>query len=321
MRAQSGMPVELIDPHAPFDADEVRAFFSSRILGQPDAVDAMVELVTVLRAGLNAPGRPMGSLLFLGPTGVGKTQTALTLARYLFGDEERLVRLDMSEYQDAWSAARLVGRWGGEPGDLVQKLSEQPFRVVLLDEIEKGHPSVFDMLLQVLGEGRLTGANGQTVQATHAVFVMTSNLGAAGPASLGFGAAEDASRSRLHFLRAVEAFFRPEFVGRIERLIPFGALGPDTARKLVERTLDESFAREGVTRRGVRVRATAAVVDRLIEVGFDTRYGARPLKQAVERLVTSALAAFLASEPDADELSLVVDLDADGHVYVDIGDD
>src|SRR5690606_982098 len=130
---------------------------------------AMVDLVTVLRAGLQPPRRPLGSLLFLGPTGVGKTQTALTLARYLFGSSDRVIRFDMSEYQDSWSAARLVGRYKGEAGELVKRVREQPFQVLLFDEIEKADASVFDFLLQIMGEGRLGDALGQTVSLTSAV--------------------------------------------------------------------------------------------------------------------------------------------------------
>ncbi len=128
-----------------------------------------------MRAGLNNPQRPLGSFLFLGPTGVGKTQTALTLAEYLFGNRDRMARFDMSEYQDAWAAGRLVGRYQGEQGDLVRRVREQPFTVLLLDEIEKAHASVFDFLLQVLGEGRLTDGLGQTVSLTSCVIIMTSN--------------------------------------------------------------------------------------------------------------------------------------------------
>jgi ATP-dependent Clp protease ATP-binding subunit ClpC len=161
--SQTGLPRELLDPGVDFNLASIETYFKDAVFDQPEATDAMVDLVSVIRAGLNPPDRPFGSYMFLGPTGVGKTQTALTLARYLFGSEDRLVRFDMSEYQDPWSAARLVGRYKGEQGDLVRKVRQQPFLVILLDELEKAHASVFDLLLQVMGEGRITDALGQTV--------------------------------------------------------------------------------------------------------------------------------------------------------------
>ncbi|QDG50048.1 ATP-dependent Clp protease ATP-binding subunit [Persicimonas caeni] len=294
--SQTGLPRELLDSNADFDLDKIEAFFRNAVFDQPEATSAMVDLVSVIRAGLNPPDRPFGSYLFLGPTGVGKTQTALTLARYLFGSEDRLLRFDMSEYQDPYSAARLVGRYKGEQGELVRRVREQPFQVILLDELEKAHASVFDLLLQVMGEGRLTDALGQTVPMTGSVIIMTSNLGSDGPESLGFDAAMSrAEAERQHFMSAVEAFFRPEFVGRVDRIIPFRSLGHPTARKLVERALEEAFSREGLARRNIQVNATEAVIDYLIRTGFDERYGARPLRQAVENHITAKLADYLSS--------------------------
>lgn len=295
--SQTGLPRELLDARAGFDLAAVQDFFGDAIFDQPEAVQAMVDLVAVLRAGLNPPDRPFGSYLFLGPTGVGKTQTALTLARYLFGSQDRLLRFDMSEFQDPWSATRLVGRYKGEQGVLVRRVREQPFQVILLDELEKAHPSVFDLLLQVMGEGRITDAMGQTVSMTGSVIIMTSNLGSEGPSALGFGqGAQDEAheeRARRHFHSAVERFFRPEFVGRVDRVVAFNSLGPATARRLVERALEEALGREGLRRRNIQVRVLDEVIEYLIATGFDQRYGARPLRQAVERHITAALADLL----------------------------
>jgi ATP-dependent Clp protease ATP-binding subunit ClpC len=304
----TGLPVALLDADAEYDPAIVQQFMANAVFAQPEAVEAMVDLVTTIRAGLNSPNRPLGSYIFLGPTGVGKTQTALSLAEYLFGSRERLARFDMSEYQDAWSAARLVGRYKGEQGELVRRVREQPFQVILLDEVEKAHSSVFDFLLQVLGEGRLTDGLGQTVSLTSSVVIMTSNLGAEGPSALGFSSGDaDVARQQevAHYTSAVEKHFRPEFVGRVERIIPFRSLGPATARKLVLRALEEAFGREGLERRKVSVRAESDVVDYLIRNGLDERYGARPLRRAVENAITAPLAQFLASEGNIDGLSLV----------------
>lgn len=304
----TGLPISLLDAEADFSPGEVESFFESAVFAQPEAVEAMTDLVTTIRAGLNSPQRPLGSYIFLGPTGVGKTQTALSLAEYLFGSRDRLSRFDMSEYQDAWSAGRLVGRFQGEQGELVRRVREQPFQVILLDEIEKAHASVFDFLLQVLGEGRLTDGLGQTVSLTSAVVIMTSNLGAEGPSALGF-ASGDPDRMReqevAHYTSAVEKYFRPEFVGRVERIIPFRSLGRETARKLVHRSLEEAFSREGLERRRIKVRAEDEVVDFLIRTGLDERYGARPLRRAVENAITAPLAQFLAREGGLEEIELV----------------
>lgn len=318
----TGLPAGLLDPQTDFELDEARVFFQDHVFAQPEAVDAMVDLVTCIRAGLNSPQRPLGSFLFLGPTGVGKTQTALTLAEYLFGSQGRLVRFDMSEYQDAWAAGRLVGRYRGERGELVHRVREQPFLVLLLDEIEKAHANVFDFLLQVLGEGRLTDGFGQTVSLTSAVVIMTSNLGAGGPPSLGFSARNaevDRQAEIAHYRGAVEEFFRPEFVGRIDQVIPFRSLGVGTARQLVERALQQAFDREGLTRRRVRVRATDSVVDFLIRTGFDERYGARPLRRAVENYITAPLAQFLSRESGVEDLELSVEM-VGGLPHVDLAE-
>ena len=308
---QTGLPRPLIDPSMTFRVAEVRAFFEREIFDQPDAIASMVNLVTIIRSGLHPPGRPLGSFLFLGPTGVGKTQTALTLAEYLFGHTNRLIRFDMSEFQDAWSAGRLVGRVRGEGGELVKKVRAQPFCVVLLDEIEKAHPAVFDLLLQALGEGRLTDGHGQTVSLCNTVFIMTSNLGGSQGGSaagrVGFqqeNVAGDYTRHMIHYQRAAEQFFRPEFVGRIDRVIPFLPLAAVTAQKLVQKTLRQAFAREGLRRREIVVQASGEVEAFLIARGFDQRYGARPLRQAVEVHITAPLAEFLASRKGVEKMSL-----------------
>jgi ATP-dependent Clp protease ATP-binding subunit ClpC len=318
MASETGLPRHLLDPNTNFSATEVRAFFEERIFSQPDAVRAMTDLVTVLRAGINPPERPMGSYIFIGPTGVGKTQTALTLAEYLFGDRDRLLRFDMSEYQDRWSATRLVGRGKGDAGQLVRRVREEPFSVLLLDEIEKAHETVFDMLLQVLGEGRLSDGLGQTVSLTNTVVVMTSNLGAGGPSNLGFEGPDADSDERLerHYVSEIEDYFRPEFVGRLDRIVSFSPLGDDTARQLVERALEETLSREGLVRRNLEVDVDDAVVSHLVDQGFDERYGARPLRQTVEREITARLADFLARNADLQDATLHITL-ADGQPTVD----
>lgn len=278
----TGLPAPLLDPSLDFELADVRSFFERAIVGQPEVIDAMVDLVAVLRAGLSPPGRPMASWVFVGPTGVGKTQTARRLAAYLFGDERRLLRFDMSEYQDRSSAGRLTGRRRGEAGTLVRRLREEPYCVLLLDEIEKAHRSVFDLLLQVMDAGRLTDARGQVASAENAVLVMTSNLGGDGSPA-----------------EAVRRHFRTEFLGRLDRIVVFETLGEEAAERLVRHVLDDALDREGLKRHAVEVEVDDEVVAFLADAGIDERYGARSLEKTVEREVLGPLAERLA-RGDAD---------------------
>jgi ATP-dependent Clp protease ATP-binding subunit ClpC len=282
----SGFPTRLIDPDSPLALDAVSRFFTERVIGQPDATELLTNLITVIKSSLNDPERPLGSFLFMGPTGVGKTESALTLAEYLFGDRKRLVRFDMSEYGYPGSASRLVGGARGE-GDLTRRVREQPFSVLLFDEIEKADGEVFDILLQVLGEGRLTDGTGRTARFTHAIVIMTSNLGATGPRQIGLQGAASERRVGLadHYREAARAFFRPEFINRVDFLVPFGDLGEASVRAIAGQMLEKALSREGFARRGITVTTDPAVLSLLMEHGFDPRYGARPMKRAVEQRV------------------------------------
>ncbi len=289
----SGFPQALIDPDQLLDVDEVRAFFDRRIIGQPDATELLSDLVMVVKASLNDPGRPIGSFLFMGPTGVGKTESAQTLAQYLFGQRDRLLRFDMSEYGYPGSAARLVGQGLGE-GELTRQLREQPFSALLFDEVEKADPEVFDVLLQVLGEGRLTDGTGRTVRFTHAIIILTSNLGARRGPAIGIRGDDERRALALHFQEAARKFFRPELVNRIDFLVPFRELDRAALRGIARIMLDQALAREGFARRRIELSYEPEVLDLLVEQGFDPRYGARPMKRAVENLVLVPLSRFLA---------------------------
>ncbi len=281
---RSGFAEALIDPDALLDADEIKAWFDARIIGQPDATELLTNLVLIIKASLDDPERPLGSFLFMGPTGVGKTESALTLAEYLFGDRERVIRFDMSEYGYPGSAARLVGI-GRQEGDLTRRVREQPFCVLLLDEVEKATGEVFDILLQVLGEGRLTDGTGRTVRFGHAIVIMTSNLGASDRKRIGLGGLEQPQAAAHHYREAAQAFFRPEFVNRMDFLVPFASLDAAAVRGIARRMLDKALAREGFARRGITVRARDEVLDLLMTHGFDPKYGARPMKRAIEQRV------------------------------------
>ncbi|HSH82584.1 MAG TPA: AAA family ATPase, partial [Herpetosiphonaceae bacterium] len=295
----TGLPSLLLSDAELLDEEAVRAYFEERLLGQPDAVMAMAELILLIKAGLNAPNKPLGSFFFVGPTGVGKTEMAKVLASYLFGSEDRLVRFDMSEYGTTDALPKLVGSaWQREnEGELTRRVREQPFCVVLLDELEKAHADVYDALLQVLGEGRLTDASGRTADFRNTIIIMTSNLGASRREThaLGFGATmpEEATDERLraHFRKEAESFFRPEFFNRIDRILVFRPLTLEAMRRITRRELGKLLMREGITRRNLVVEPfDEAVIETLLERGFHPHYGARPLQREIERMVSLPLA-------------------------------
>jgi MoxR-like ATPase len=296
----TGLPPFLLLDDRALDLDAVRAQLTARVMGQSEAVRRVSDIISITKAGLSAADRPLGSFLFVGPTGVGKTELAKALADFLFGIEERrLVRLDMSEYANADAYARLIGE-GRADGDLTGPVRRQPFCVVLLDEIEKAHSSVFDLLLQVLGEARLTDVQGRTTRFQNAIIIMTSNLGVETmrPA-IGFGGADDAAALDAHFRREAERFFRPEFLARIDQFIPFRALSRDVVTSIAQRELDLLRSREGLQRQDVEISIAPSVAQWLAVRGFDPQYGARPLKRVIDREIAWPLAARLAaSQPE-----------------------
>ncbi|MEW5847586.1 MAG: AAA family ATPase [Myxococcota bacterium] len=295
LSARTGYPRELMDPRAPLDPEAVLARFRARVVGQDAAMVLLRDLVVTLKTGLSDPSRPLGSFLLLGPTGVGKTESALALAEYLFGDEKRLARFDMAEYAAPGSAQRLVSTYGGVEGALARRVREQPFGVVLFDEVEKADPGVHDLLLQILGEGRLTDGTGNTVSFRNTVIMLTSNLGAdLVGRRMGFSNPESSDLA-AHHLSAAAAFFRPELLNRMDHVVPYHALGASVVQAIARKVMAQALEREGVTRRGVRVRYDDAVVERVASLGFDPRYGARPLKRAVETWVVAPVARLLAA--------------------------
>jgi len=289
--AETGMPAFLVRDDQPLDPATVRARFRRRIVGQEEAVRRMADLVSLMKAGLSDQRRPLGSFLFVGPTGVGKTEMAKALAEYLFGRAERMIRFDMSEFVTADSVHRFIGS-GGQEGRLVSALRRTPFCVLLLDEIEKAHPAVFDVLLQVLGEARLSDEAGRTADFRNAVVLMTSNLGVeSASGGVGFGA--EGSPPADHFAAEAERFFRPEFFNRLDHVVSFGPLGREAILRITRRELERLLRREGLLHRSLRLELDPEIEPWLAARGVDARYGARPLKRLMERALVAPLASHL----------------------------
>jgi ATP-dependent Clp protease ATP-binding subunit ClpC len=289
---RTGLPEVLLRPSSELSDEELERSFGGHVMGQPDAVRAAVDLVARIRAGLTDPHRPYATYLFTGPTGTGKTQMAKAIAGFLYGDEARLVRFDMGEMSGPDAIARLIGDRYQPRGLLTEAIRQQPFSVLLLDEIEKAHPSVLYLLLSLLDEGRLTDAAGDEADFTRTVIVMTSNLGARARAAIGFGERADAILRDVD--RAVREFFPPELFNRIDRVVPFRPLTPEIAERVTEKELAGLLARRGLTDRHVFVFAHEEAVRRMSEAAFDERGGARSVQRWLESNVGTLLANELA---------------------------
>jgi ATP-dependent Clp protease ATP-binding subunit ClpC len=317
----TGIPVAQLTEEERDRLLRLEAHLHERVIGQDDAVEAVAEAVRRSRAGLGDPSRPVGSFLFLGPTGVGKTELARSLAEALFGDSDRMIRLDMSEFQERHTVSRLVGAPPGyvgydEAGQLTEAVRRRPYSVVLLDEIEKAHPDVFNILLQVLDDGRLTDSQGRTVSFKNTVLIMTSNLGSdiisGTRRSVGFGAADakasadEELRDRLD--RRLREQLRPEFINRIDEIIIFRQLETDQLRQITELMLQET--RRRLSKQDIDLEISAEAVDWLADKGFQPEFGARPLRRTIQRELDNRLS----------KLLLSADLKAGQTVRVDIAD-
>ena len=262
-----------------------------RVVGQDEAVRTVSDAIRRSRAGLADPNRPNGSFLFLGPTGVGKTELTKALAEFLFDTEDALVRIDMSEFMEKHSVARLIGAPPGyvgyeEGGYLTEAVRRRPYSVILLDEIEKAHPDVFNVLLQVLDDGRLTDGQGRTVDFRNTVVIMTSNLGSQVIQEMAGEENYDAMKKAV--LEIVGQHFRPEFINRIDDIVVFHPLGREHIRRIVE--IQTGYLRRRLADRDIRIEIDAEASDQLGDSGFDPVYGARPLKRAIQQQLENPLA-------------------------------
>jgi ATP-dependent Clp protease ATP-binding subunit ClpC len=303
---QTGLPELFLRDDVPLSREQVLAEFRAHIIGQEQALDEAASLVITFKAGLNDPNRPIGVLLFCGPTGVGKTELARTVARYFFGHgvkADRLIRLDMSEYAGPGAGDRLLTQADGQPSALIRGIREQPFSVVLFDEIEKADAQVFDVLMGAFDEGRMTDRFGRTAIFRSAIMIMTSNLGVDAEGAFGFGKPET-SPYETHAMD----FFRPEFFNRIDAVVAFDPLDASCVQAITRKELTDLAAREGLVKARIRLTWTNAVVAHLAQTGFDRRYGARPLQRTIERQVIAPLSCYLLANPGLTDAVIQLDL-------------
>jgi ATP-dependent Clp protease ATP-binding subunit ClpA len=303
-----------------------------RIVGQREAVTAVADSLRRSRSGLADPDRPMGSFLFLGPTGVGKTELARQLAAFMFDDENAMVRVDMSEYGERHTVSRMVGAPPGyvgyeEGGQLSEVVRRRPYQVVLFDEIEKAHPEVLNVLLQILDEGRLTDGQGHTVDFRNTILIMTSNVGAKSIGrqdGVGFrpmpsdATAEEAEERDYKDMKSclteqLRRSFRPEFLNRIDEIIIFRSLTKDEVKQIVDILIGDLRGR--LAERKVGLRVTDAAKDRILELGWDPEYGARPLRRTIQREVENRVAKLVLEDRCPEGCDVVVDVD-DGVIVV-----
>lgn len=286
----------------------------SKIVGQDEALELISSSVRRSRSGLGDEKKPLGSFIFIGPTGVGKTKLAKTLAWFLFDDEDALLRIDMSEYMEKFSVSRLIGAPPGyvgyeEGGQLTEKVRRRPYAVVLLDEIEKAHPDVFNILLQVMDDGRLTDGHGRTVDFRNTVIIMTSNIGQDILQKGGKDGKADKDKIKKELLEEMRGIFRPEFLNRVDDIIVFNSLSKEDVNKILEIELTPIFQKLEQKKIGFEVSRKAE--DFLIENGFDPDYGARPLKRTIQKYIQDPLALKILEGAVKEGDKIFIDLGAD----------
>lgn len=272
----------------------------SHVIGQDEAVDKVARAIRRNRIGFNKSGRPIGSFLFVGPTGVGKTETAKQLARELFGTEDAMIRFDMSEYMEKHSVSKLIGSPPGyvgyeEAGQLTEQVRRHPYSLILLDEVEKAHPDVMHMFLQILDDGRLTDSQGRTVSFKDTIIIMTSNAGSGDSVvTVGFGA--DSAGKSNSIMNRLTNYFKPEFLNRFDDIVEFNALSKDDLMKIVNLMLDD--VNQMLAQQGLTIHVTAPVANKLVELGYDPKMGARPLRRVIQEQIEDRIADYYLDHPD-----------------------
>ena len=330
--AWTGIPVNKMTRSESEKLLQMEDTLHGRIIGQDEAVVAVSRAIRRARVGLKNPNRPIASFIFSGPTGVGKTELTKALASYFFGSEEAMVRLDMSEYMERHTVSKLIGSPPGyvgynEGGQLTEAVRRRPYTVVLFDEIEKGHPDVFNLLLQILEDGRLTDSKGRTVDFKNTLLILTSNVGSKviekGGGGLGFDLSESQTESQYNRIKSLvneelKQYFRPEFLNRLDEIIVFRQLTKDEVGEIAEIMLKEVFTR--ISEKGIQLEVTPRFKSHLIDEGYNPVYGARPLRRAVMRLLEDTLSEEFLSEKIREGDTAVVDIDDNNKVQVLLGE-
>ena len=324
----TGVPVSKLTESESEKLMHMEDTLHQRLIGQDEAVKATSRAIRRARVGLKNPNRPIASFVFSGPTGVGKTELAKSLAAYFFGSEDSMIRLDMSEFMERHTVSKLIGSPPGyvgynEGGQLTEAVRRRPYTVVLFDEIEKAHPDVFNMLLQILEVGRLTDAKGRTVDFKNTLLIMTSNIGSKviekGGGGLGFEFEQDQAESQYNRIRSLvneelKQYFRPEFLNRLDEIIVFRQLTKDEVKEISDILLKEVFVR--LTEKNIHLQVTERFKERLVEEGYNPSYGARPLRRAIMRLLEDTLAEEILSGRLGDGDTATVDVDDTGKVTI-----
>lgn len=307
---ETGMPRFMIDPDLPMDPEALLKHFNSRVFGQEEAVGRIVGILSTVKTALARTGKPIASMLFVGPTGVGKTELAKQLAEFMFGRAERMTRFDMSEFSTPYSVQRLIGQSYFSEGLLTSAIRKAPFGVLLFDEIEKAHPVFFDLLLQMLSEGRLTDSQGRLVNFCSTIIIMTSNVGAGSLQlnPIGWQKEQTIKSVEDHFLNAVQKYFRPELFNRIDQIIPFAPLDNLTIRYVLDREIEQLKRREGIRFRKMNFVLTEPFLEHLATRGYDKQYGARHLQRTLRHELILPLAYALNQQDVDDQVEIVVDL-------------
>ncbi|MEM9276678.1 MAG: AAA family ATPase, partial [Cyanobacteria bacterium P01_F01_bin.143] len=307
----TGLPENILDDGERLNLNELEEHFNKKVIGQEDAVKTLSERIAMIKAGLTDPSKPSGVFLFVGPTGTGKTEIAKALANYLFGSEDRLLRLDMSEFQTADSISKILGDTSdiSESAALVNLIRRNPFSVILLDEFEKAHANIWDLFLQVFDDGRLTDQKGTTADFRHSIIILTSNLGASVPTSskIGFGSNQVDREIDSNVMKSINQTFRPEFINRLDKIVVFNPLTKSVAKTILKSELKKVLHRRGIRRRGWELDFEDSALDFLLHKGFSSTLGARPLKRAVEKYLLAPLAETIVNHsfPEGNQFLLV----------------
>ena len=290
----------------------LKDFLAKRVMGQDEALELVTDAIMRSKANIQDENRPLGSFMFLGPTGVGKTEVAKALAQQLFDDESNIVRIDMSEYMEKFSVSRLIGAPPGyvgyeEGGQLTETVRRHPYSIVLLDEVEKAHPDVFNILLQILDDGRITDSKGVTVDFKNTIIIMTSNLGSE------YAFEKDEETRRKHYEDAVHAFFKPEFVNRIDEIIVFNALGVEVQKKIADKFL--GLLADRLKEKDITLEVTEKAKERIIKLGVDPQFGARPMRRHIQRAIETEIAKVILSTDNIANKTIVVDANDDRYLF------